>query len=281
MKEGVIESDTLRDIYSTDQDTILKALGKIRNESGRCHDNFLSYLNGHTDVIKRLVEILAQVGEADIQFKVVWIIINITAGWQEQVRLVVEAGAVPLLIGLLQSRDDDHQQEQAAWALANIIGEDHQNRGYVLSCGIADVILNIIQSKTIPNMSISFLNIIAWIMCNLCRHRDSPQPVVELTKLVPLICRLIKHRDTGVKLNALWALAFLTEKDNELVRQVSDLNVVPTLIQLLNSCNKNIQEQAFTTIRNIMTVSPTQKERILRCYDNKLSMKMKQDLDKT
>ena len=199
MTEQFIHSDPFHDIHSTEPEITLRALREIRSSTFENYTYFnKTYISEYRGFLKRLIEILSKDDEPLMQYEAAWILTNIAAGPTEQVRDVVEAGAVPLLIGLLQSRDED-VQEQAAWTLGNIIGDDHQSKGYVLNFGIVEIILNIVQPETIPQIRIPFLRIIAWILSNLCRYHDAPQPIVELKKTVPLLFSLLQHTNTEIQ----------------------------------------------------------------------------------
>ena len=136
---------------------------------------------------------------------------------------MVLAEAVPLLIGWLRSRDED-VQEHAVMTLRNVTGEGHQERGYVLSLGIIEPLLNIVQLENISRIRLSCLRNIAWVMANLCRDWEAPQPVTELKKLVPSCKALIQDNDTEIQRDMLWALSYLTENDNELILLVVNAN---------------------------------------------------------
>ena len=278
MTEQFIHSDPFHDIHSTEPEITLRALREIRSSTFENYTYFnKTYISEYQGFLKRLIEILSKYDEPLMQYEAAWVLTNIAAGPTEQVRDVVEAGAVPLLIGLLQSRDED-VQEQAAWTLGNIIGDDHQSKGYVLSFGIVEIILNIVQHETIPQIRIPFLRIIAWILSNLCRYHDAPQPIVELKKIVPLLFSLLQHTNTEIQKDSVAALSFLTANDNELIRLVIDSNIVPTLIQLLSHRNTDIRTASLKTIRNIITALTDQGKHILRCYSGKFTRKMKQKL---
>ena len=57
------------------------------------------------------------------------------SGSSAQTRCVVEAGAVPVLIGLLRSPHDE-VRDQAVWALGNVAGDSPECRDHLLEQGL-------------------------------------------------------------------------------------------------------------------------------------------------
>ena len=62
------------------------------------------------------------------------VLTNIASGNADQTRVVVEQGALPIFVQLLQSPNDD-VREQAVWALGNIAGDSPNFRDLVLQSG--------------------------------------------------------------------------------------------------------------------------------------------------
>ena len=142
-----------------------------------------------------LVDCLTKDEHPLLQFEAAWALTNIASGSTAQTQSVVGAGAVHHFLRLLNS---PHQNvcEQAVWALGNIIGDGPECRDLVIRLGVVPPLLQFIN----PEIPISFLRNVTWVIVNLCRNKEPPPPEDTIKQLLPALAFLIQHNDINVRI---------------------------------------------------------------------------------
>ena len=79
--------------------------------------------------------------------------------------------------------------------LGNIIGDGPHLRDYVIQLGVVEPLLSFIS----PDIPITFLRNVTWVVVNLCRNKDPPPPVQTIREILPALNMLVHH--TGKKKN--------------------------------------------------------------------------------
>mgnify|MGYP004577308057 CR=1 FL=1 len=77
----------------------------------------------------------------------------------------------------------------------NIIGDGPASRDYVIKLGVVQPLLTFIK----PDIPISFLRNVTWVIVNLCRNKDPPPPVQTIKEILPALNVLIHHTDINVR----------------------------------------------------------------------------------
>lgn len=205
-----------------------------------------------------LIDCLTKDDNSNLQFEAAWALTNIASGSSKQTQEVVKSGAVVHFLRLLKSK---HQNvcEQAVWALGNIIGDGPQCRDYVINLGVIEPLLAFIN----PNITMSFLRNVTWVIVNLCRNKDPPPSENAIRQLLPALAYLIQHTDTSILVDTVWAISYLTDAGNNIIQMVIDSGFVPYLVPLLGHQDVKVVTASLRAVGNIVTGTDEQTQMVL------------------
>jgi len=234
-------------------EAIRNARRQLSREKNPPIDEFI-----RSGILPILVQCLTRTDFEKVQFEAAWALTNIASGTSEQTHAVVTSGAVPVLISLLSSSTEE-VCEQAVWALGNIIGDGPQLRDYCISLEVVPPLLSLIK----PNVSLSFLRNVTWVIVNLCRNKD-PMPSIDTVKsLLPALSHLLTNDDTPILVDAVWAVSYVSDGGNDFIQLVIDSKIVPTLVPLLGHRDEKVNLAALRAVGNIVTGNDEQTQTVL------------------
>jgi len=153
-----------------------------------------------------------------IQFEAAWMITNICADTTQCVTIMVRLGAIKAFVNLLRNSDIPEIAEQAVWGLANILGEGKRFKDEVLSSGVIQDFVAIINDPT--NVKPKVLSNAVWALSNFCRC--SALELKHISSLIPVITRLLKEtKDSSLIPESLWCLVYLSSKNDQIVNYLA------------------------------------------------------------
>ncbi|WJX89578.1 hypothetical protein P8452_71563 [Trifolium repens] len=193
-----------------------------------------------------------------------WILTNIAAGTSENTKVVIDHGAVLILVKLLSSPNDD-VREQAIWALGNVAGDSPRYRDLVLSYGALIPLLSQFNERT----KSSILRIATWALLNFCRGKPQP-PFEQVRPALPALARLdniqaviaasvcgrlvelLQNPSPSLVTPALHTVGLIATGDDMQTQVVINHRSLPCLLRLLTDYHwNNIKKDACWTISNI------------------------------
>lgn len=202
-------------------------------------------------IVPSLISFLGKNTNKKHQHEALWTITNICSSEFSHITAVIDAGAIPLMINLIGSKDTDIR-EQAIWAFGNISGHNDDLRDIVLYSDFLPSILGVLKK----NLDLSCMKHIAWTLLNLCRGNSVPE-FDKIKQCFSVLAKLIKSKDNNVMTDAIWAMSYVSNWE-EGVDAIIALKMVKPLIDLLYHSSNKIQERAIYIIANI--VSGTRKQ---------------------
>ncbi|AFM99438.1 putative armadillo/beta-catenin-like repeat domain-containing protein [Encephalitozoon hellem] len=145
-----------------------------------------------------------------IRVEAAWVITNISSGTTQQTKVVIDCGAVPLLIQMLLDTNDA-VLDQSVWALGNIAGDSEGMRDIILETGALDTVLGLLLKLHESAIHIKIVRNLTWLLSNLNRGRNPPPNEQDMRKSLEVLFKLINIRDPEVVSDAYWALSYIVD----------------------------------------------------------------------
>ncbi len=174
----------MQGLYSSDSDTQFQAIRGFRKLlSSESNPPVQACID--CQALPIFVQFLQRHDVHQLQFEAAWALTNIAS--TDRTRVVVDSGALPFLVQLLQSPNPDIR-EQSAWCLGNIAGDCAELRDIVLSLGALPALVANVANPA----NVGLLRNCTWALSNFCRGK--PQPLLSaVSPALPVLATVLMH----------------------------------------------------------------------------------------
>ncbi|KAL5561677.1 hypothetical protein UlMin_031424 [Ulmus minor] len=240
----------------------------------------------HQDLIRdvrmhiRVLEIAFSSRESDrLQAKRSTHALSEMAKNEEDVDVIVETGAIPVLVKYLQApppaRDGDsctppyeHEVEKGSAFALGLLAVKPEYQQLIVDAGAVPHLVDLLKRFKDGGLNSRALNSAirraADAITNLAHENSSIKTRVRIEGGIPPLVELLEFFDGKVQRAAAAALRTLAFKNDENKSQIVACNALPTLVLMLWSEDTAIHYEAVGVIGNLVHSSPNIKKEVLR-----------------
>ncbi|GLU08845.1 hypothetical protein SLE2022_257300 [Rubroshorea leprosula] len=195
---------------------------------------------------------------------------------EEVVNVIVEGGAVPVLVKHLQppplSEGDpnqkpfEHEVEKGSAFALGLLAIKPEHQQLIVDSGALSHLVDLLKRHKDGSSSRAVISVIrraADAITNLAHENSSIKTRVRMEGGIPPLVELLEFIDTKVQRAAAGALRTLAFKNDENKNQIVECNALPTLILMLRSEDAAIHYEAVGVIGNLVHSSPNIKKDVL------------------
>ncbi len=215
------------------------------------------------NAVSRFVQFLSRNEHSALQLESVKVLnIIVKNGTLNQIRVVMEAGTVSVLVQLLSSLNEEIRV-QAALAIGAVSGSSEGFRDIVLA---ADALPPLLLSFN-EHSSINTLRSITFAISRLCYGKRLPVQTREQTRsAIPLLTRLLSSQETDIMNDSCVALGEISNGPTSCIDAIlqANTNVVQRLTEIiLGSTSTKLQTSALKIIGNIAADDESQAQYVI------------------
>jgi hypothetical protein len=215
-----------------------------------------------TNVIPRLVQLMKRIDKPVLQFEAAWALTNIASTSLTEFVAVDQpptmCNAAPIMVQLMRSPDPD-VRDQCCWAIGNIVGDSTKLRDMVMA--IPNSLNNLLLNITKASSEAALQNAV-WALSNMCRGQ--PRPCLQVAKQVlPVLAKLVIHDSKHALIDAMWALSYLTDGNDDDIQAVLDVVPAKRLVDLAGHFDIKLVTPALRCIGNIVSGNDAQTQALI------------------
>ncbi|KAL2922554.1 ARM REPEAT PROTEIN INTERACTING WITH ABF2 [Bienertia sinuspersici] len=195
---------------------------------------------------------------------------------EEVVSIIVEGGAVPLLVRHLEAPtsagDDDglkpyeHEVEKASAFALGLLAVKPEHQQLIVDVGALPLLVDLLKRHKSGVNSRAVNGVIrraADAITNLAHENSSIKTQVRTEGGIPPLVELLEYNDAKVQRAVAGSLRTLAFKNDENKKQIVECDALPSLILMLKSEDAAIHYEAVGVLGNLVHSSPNIKKEVL------------------